>query len=191
MICVLIAVALIATLAGEFVAVHSRLSSRCLRMMTSSDNIAGNVIAFNRQANFEYEFTEKYTCGIKLTGSEVKSCRKKLVQLSDGIAEIRDGEMWLLNVHITEHDKSSHLQNHEPKRVRKLLLKKSEILKIEQRILQRNNFVVPIQVFFNDKQFIKVEIGIGTKKSLIDKRDTEQKRDGEREIRRVMKGSYD
>ena len=82
-----------------------------VRMMGSDDD-GENVITFNRQANFEYEFTEKYTCGIKLTGSEVKSCRKKLVQISDGIAEIRDGEMWLLNVHISEYDKSSILQNH-------------------------------------------------------------------------------
>jgi|LauGreSBDMM110SN_4_FD.fasta_scaffold118414_2 SsrA-binding protein len=148
-------------------------------------------IAENRNAQFEYEFTEKYEAGIQLVGTEVKSCRKSTVQLSDGVCEIRDGEAFLLNVHISEYSKCGRREQHLPKRVRKLLLTKKEILKLEQRVLQRNCEIIPIKMFFSEKQLVKVELGVGMKKSVIDKRDTEMKRDGEREVRRIMKGSYD
>lgn len=148
-------------------------------------------IAENRHAQSEYEFTEKYEAGIQLVGTEVKSCRKCTVQLSDGICEIRNGEAFLLNVHISEYAKCGSRDQHLPKRARKLLLAKKEILKLEQRVLQRNCEIIPLKMFFSEKQFVKIELGVGIKKSVIDKRDTEMKRDGEREVRRIMKGSYD
>jgi len=159
--------------------------------LTQPARTANSQISENRQANFEYEFTEKIEAGIILVGTEVKSCRKGSVQISDGIAEIRDGEAWLLNVHIDEWCRSSMRDNHKPKRIRKLLLNKNEILKLEQRMLQRNQELIPIRMYFNEKNFVKLELGVGSKKSLNDKRDDIIKRDGEREIRRVMKGSYD
>lgn len=150
------------------------------------------MISDNRKANGEYEWEEKYEAGIQLWGTEVKSCRKNLVQLSDGLAEIRDGEMWLLNVHISEYERCGMREQHQPKRMRKLLLHGREILKLEQRVLQRNLEIIPIRLYFNEKSVVKVELGVGKKKSLNDKRDDIQKRDGEREIRRVMKSSsYD
>lgn len=158
---------------------------------TATARTANSQISENRHANFEYEFTEKLEVGIVLQGTEVKSCRRGSVQLSDGICDIRDGECWLLNVHIDEWNKASMRDNHKPKRIRKLLLHKNEILKLEQRMLQRNQEIIPIRMYFNEKNFVKIEIGIGTKKSLNDKRDDIIKRDGEREIRRVMKGGYD
>eukprot|EP01038_Epipyxis_sp_PR26KG_P006953 gene6953-9509_t len=146
----------------------------------------------NKAANHEYEFDEKIEAGIMLSGTEVKSCRKNQVQLSDGIAEIRDGECWLLNVHIAEYNRSGRLYQHKPKRDRKLLLHSKEILKIEQRLINRNYELIPLQMYFSDKNYVKVELGIGKKKSLIDKRDDLIKKDGEREVRRVMKNiSYD
>jgi len=161
---------------------------------SSSDTIRTTVtIAENRQANGEYEIEERYEAGVALFGSEVKSCRKGGgVQLSDGIAEIRQGEARLLNVHIAEHSRCSRLDQHKPKRVRKLLLHHKEILKLEQRVQQRNLEIIPLRLYFNEKSCIKVELGLGKKKSLNDKRDDLVKRDGEREVRRVMKGgSFD
>jgi len=152
---------------------------------------AGETIAENRESGFEYEFVERYQAGIELIGTEVKSCRSGNVQLSDGLAEVRDGELWLLNVHISPHNRASMSTQHPPKRARRLLLKRTEILRLEQRMLQRNLEVIPIKMFFSDKNFVKLELGVGSKKSLQDKRDDVIKRDGEREIRRVMKGGYD
>jgi SsrA-binding protein len=146
-------------------------------------------IAENRKANSEYEWEEKYEAGIALVGTEVKSCRKNTVQLSDGLAEVRDGEMWLLNVHMSEYGRCSMREQHFPKRARKLLLRHREILKLEQRVLQRNLEIIPIRLFFNEKSCVKVELGVGRKKSLNDKRDDIIKRDGDREVRRVMKSS--
>jgi SsrA-binding protein len=91
------------------------------------------VIANNRKSGNEYEFTETFEAGIMLVGSEVKSCRKGTVQLSDAAAEIRDGECWLINCHIAEHDRTGRFDQHKPKRIRKLLLHNREILKLEQR----------------------------------------------------------
>jgi len=159
--------------------------------LTAPARTAGSQISENRNANFEYEFTERLEAGIVLQGTEVKSCRRGSVQLSDGIAEIRDGECWLMNVHIDEWNRSSMRDNHKPKRIRKLLLHQNEILKLEQRMLQRNQEIIPIRMYFNEKNFVKLELGVGSKKSLNDKRDDIIKRDGEREVRRVMKGGYD
>lgn len=164
---------------------------RTSQLFAQTTRGANSVISENRVSGFEYEFVERYQAGIVLTGTEVKSCRKGSVQLSDGLAEVRNGELWLLNVHISPHDRASSLTQHAPKRMRKLLLKRSEILKLEQRVLQRNMEIIPIRMFFNDKNFVKLELGVGSKKSLQDKRDDVMRRDGEREIRRVMKGSYD
>mmetsp|Transcript_18195 Transcript_18195/g.17534 ORF Transcript_18195/g.17534 Transcript_18195/m.17534 type:complete len:196 (+) Transcript_18195:80-667(+) len=146
-------------------------------------------ITDNKKSTFEYEFTERYEAGIMLTGTEVKSCRKGMVQLSDSMAEIIDGECWLLNCHIAEHDRCSTINQHKPKRTRKLLLNKKEILKLEQRVLQRNCEIIPLRMYFIDNQRVKVELGVGMKKTMGDKRDGEMKREGERDIRRTMKGS--
>lgn len=149
------------------------------------------VISENRKALGEYEIEERYEAGLVLVGTEVKSCRKNSVQLSDGVAEIRDGEAWLLNVHISEYERSAPRSQHPPKRMRKLLLNAREILKLEQRVLQRGLEIIPLRLFFNEKSYVKVELGVGKKKSLGDKRDDITKRDGEREVRRVMKRGSD
>lgn len=148
-----------------------------------------NNFASNRKAGFEYEWVEKYEAGIQLTGTEVKSCRRGTVQISDGVAELENGECFLLNVHIAEHYQCSSRYQHNVKRKRKLLLHRREILKLEQRVLQSNLEIIPIRMYFNDKNCVKVELGVGKAKSTGDKRDTIEKRDGEREIRRVMKGA--
>ena len=89
-------------------------------------------------ASFDYEWNEKLSVGVQLTGIEAKSCRQGNVLIQDGIAEVRDGELWLMNVHIPELKRAGPRQIHEPKRIRKLLAKKNEILKLEQKMLQQN-----------------------------------------------------
>lgn len=150
---------------------------------------ANEQIAENRRAGFDYEWEETVTTGIQLTGAETKSCRSGNVQLSDGLAEVRDGELWLLNVHIPELKRCGSRQVYDPKRIRKLLVRKNEILKLEQRVLQRNMEIIPIRVFFSEKNFVKVELGVGKQKSLVDKRDDLIQKEGDREIKRVMKSS--
>ena len=122
----------------------------------------------------------------------MKSCRHGgSVQLSDGLVDIRDQECWLDNVHISEHGRTGRFDQHAVKRSRKLLLTKKEILKLEQRIIQKNYFIIPVRMFFSDKSFVKVELGIGPTKTIGDKRDDVMKREGDREIRRVLKNNYD
>lgn len=109
------------------------------------------------------------------------------------MGEIREGEAWLLNVFMTEYKRCGQTsQQHKPKRARKLLLTKREILKIQQKLLQHNCELVPIRMYFSEKQFVKIDMGLGKQKNLADKRDDIIKKDGEREIRRAVKsGGYD
>ena len=148
-----------------------------------------SLIAENKRADFDYEWDEKVTAGIKLTGVEAKSCRKGNVLISDGLAEVRNGELWLLNVYIPELKRVGPNRVYDPKRIRKLLVRKNELLKIEQRTLQQNMEIIPIKIYFSDKSFVKVELGIGKQKNLVDKRDDIIKKEGDREIKRVMKSS--
>ena len=171
----------------------SRTSPRHLAVvLESTPGLKNGIISENRQANGDYEWEEKYHAGIVLVGSEVKSCRTKgSCNLKSGFIEIREGEAWMYEVHIAEANRCGPYFQHEPKRTRKLLLHEREILKLEQRCLQRNTELIPTCLYWSDKNFVKVEIGVGKKKSVNDKRDDMIKKDGERSIRRVMKGGYD
>ena len=150
---------------------------------------AGAIIAENKKAsNNQYEFDFKIEAGIQLIGTEAKACRQAgNVILGDGLADVIDGQVYLCNVHIGTAKRTPAREDHSPKRNRKLLLHAKEILKIEQRVLQQNYEVVPIKMYFSDKNFVKVELGIGKQKSVIDKRQDMQKKDANRDIRRAMK----
>ena len=161
-------------------------SASALSMATKT--IAERVISENRQALGEYDFEERFHAGIKLVGTEVRSLRKKgSSNMKDGFVEIRDGEAWLFGLHISEFDRCAPRDQHEPKRTRKLLLHRKEILKLEQRVLQNNFEIIPTQLYWSEKNFVKVEIGIGKKKTVNDKRNDLIKKDAERSIRRAMK----
>ncbi len=161
-----------------------------LHMATKTS--AGSMISENRQANGEYEFEERFHAGIKLVGTEVRSLRKKgSSNMKDGFIEIREGEAWLFGLHISEFDRCAPRDQHEPKRTRKLLLHRKEILKLEQRVLQNNFEIIPTQLYWSEKNFVKVEIGVGKKKSVNDKRNELIKKEGQRSIRRVMKGGFE
>ena len=140
----------------------------------------------NRSAFHEYFFDNKYVAGIVLTGTEVKSLRAGKASFNDSYCIIHKGEMWLKSLHIAEYSHGT-VNNHDPVRDRKLLLQKREINKIDSKLKEKGYTLVPLLIFFNDKNLIKVEIGLGKGKKLHDKRETIKKRDVEREMKRFIK----
>src|ERR671921_1240982 len=142
-------------------------------------------IARNKQASYRYHLLEKWEAGLVLEGSEVKSLREGAVQLKDGYASIRDGELWLHNVHIAPYGPASR-ENHDPERPRKLLAHKREIERLIGRINERGLTLVPTRIYFNGSR-AKVEIALARGKDRFDKRESikarDQRRDVERELR--------
>ena len=140
----------------------------------------------NRSAFHEYFFDNKYVAGIVLTGTEVKSLRSGKASFNDSYCIIHKGEIWLKSLHIAEYSHGT-VNNHDPIRDRKLLLQKREINKIEGKLKEKGYTLIPLRIFFNEKNLIKVEIGLGKGKKLHDKRETIKKRDVEREMKRFIK----
>ena len=140
----------------------------------------------NRSAFHEYFFDNKYVAGVALTGTEVKSLREGKASFNDSYCIIHKGEMWLKSLHIAEYSHGT-TNNHDPIRDRKLLLQKREISKIEGKLKEKGYTLIPLRIFFNEKNLIKVEIGLGKGKKLHDKRETIKKRDVEREMKRFIK----
>ena len=138
----------------------------------------------NRKAHFNYTIEEEIEAGIMLLGSEVKSIREGKANISESYVTENNGEIFLLNAHISEY-KGANRFNHEPKRPRKLLLKNKEIQKLIGKIGTKGFSAFPLKIYFNKKGFAKVLIGIGRGKKLYDKRETIKKRD---ENRRVQRG---
>lgn len=146
-------------------------------------------VASNRKARHEYFIEESFEAGIVLTGTEIKSVRAGKVSLQEGFVLIRDGEAWLMNVHIA-HFEQGNRYNHEEIRQRKLLLHKGEIAKLHAQATQRNWTIVPLRVYINDRGRAKVEIGLARGKQTHDKRETIAKRENDRELRRALKERY-
>ena len=140
----------------------------------------------NRSAFHEYFLDNKYVAGVALTGTEVKSLREGKASFNDSYCIIHKGEMWLKSLHIAEYSHGT-TNNHDPIRDRKLLLQKREISKIEGKLKEKGYTLIPLRIFFNEKNLIKVEIGLGKGKKLHDKRETIKKRDVEREMKRFIK----
>ncbi|MFM2032437.1 MAG: hypothetical protein RLZZ297_1202 [Chloroflexota bacterium] len=148
--------------------------------------LSGKTIADNRNAFHEYFIEQRFTAGVVLTGSEVKSIRAGRCQLRGSYARIEDGEAWLYDAHISPYTQSGTHFNHEPTRKRKLLLKKREINEIYQLITRRGYTFVPLRIFF-DNQYVKVEVGVAKGKKQHDKREAIAERDVKRDIDRQMK----
>ena len=146
-------------------------------------------VASNRKAHHEYFIEENFEAGIVLTGTEIKSVRAGKVSLQEGFVLIRDGEAWLMNVHIA-HFEQGNRYNHEEIRQRQLLLLKGEIAKLHAQATQRNWTIVPLRVYINDRGRAKVEIGLARGKQTHDKRETIAKRESDRELRRALKERY-
>ena len=128
----------------------------------------------NRSAFHEYFFDNKYVAGIILTGTEVKSLRQGKASFNDSYCIIHKGELWLKSLHIAEYSHGT-VNNHDPIRDRKLLLQKREINKIEAKLKEKGYTLIPLLIFFNEKNLVKVEIGLGKGKKLHDKRETIKK----------------
>ncbi len=141
-------------------------------------------VATNRQASFRYHLLEKFECGIVLQGSEVKSLREGAVQLKDAYAEVRDGELWLRNMHISPY-KPAARENHDPDRPRKLLLHRREIERLIGKTAERGLTLVPTRVYFDGPR-AKVELALARGKEMHDKRRSIKERETRREIERAM-----
>ena len=144
------------------------------------------IITRNRKARHQYYIQDTYDAGLVLKGSEIKSIRGHKVNLQDGYVLERDGELWLMGVHITPYEQGGAFGHTDPKRPRKLLLHKREIAKIITQLRERGATAVPLQVYL-ERGRAKVEIALAKGKKLHDKRQTIAKRDAEREIRRNLK----
>ena len=136
----------------------------------------------NKKASFEYNFLASYTAGIMLTGTEVKSIRDGKANLTDSYCVFINEELWVKNMHISEYSQGSY-NNHEPKRMRKLLLNKNELAKIRSRLKEKGTTIIPVQIFFNERGIAKLEIAIARGKKLYDKREDLKKKDAERRLR--------
>ena len=144
------------------------------------------IVSDNRQARHLYEILETYEAGIQLTGTEVKSIREGKANLQDGYALIRNGEAWLLNVHISPYKGSGQYFNHEPRRTRKLLLHRQEIRKLIGKVEQQGLTLVPLKMYLK-RGLVKITIAIGKGKKLHDKREDLKRRQDQRDIQRAMK----
>ena len=138
----------------------------------------------NRQASYEYELLDKYIAGIVLTGTEIKSIREGKINLQDGYGYFNNGELFMKGVNITPYAQGTHY-NHEATRERKLLLKRSELKKLEARSEEKGLTLVPTRLFINDRGFAKMEIALGRGKKMHDKRDSIKERDAKRELDRM------
>ena len=138
----------------------------------------------NRQAGYEYELLDRYVAGMVLRGTEIKSIREGKVNLQDGYCYMNQGELFMKGVTITPYAQGTHY-NHEAGRERKLLLKRSEIKKLEGKMEEKGLTVVPTRLFINDRGLAKIEIAVGRGKKLHDKRDSMRERDAKRELDRL------
>jgi SsrA-binding protein len=140
-----------------------------------------DIIIKNNKARYEYEFIEKYLAGIKLVGGEVKSVRDHKVSISEAYCYISNGEIFIKGMHVSEYERVNKYDSYEPTRIRKLLLNKKEILKLESDLNKKGLTIVPLSVVIKNG-FIKLEIALCRGKNVRDKREDIKKRDIEREL---------
>ncbi len=144
------------------------------------------ILSDNRKARYLYAILETYQAGIELKGTEVKSIRGGKVNMQDGYALIRNGEAWLLNVHISPYQSASGYFNHDPRRSRKLLLHRQEINKLIGKIEQQGLTLVPLKMYLKQGR-VKVDIALAKGKKIHDKREDIKRRDDKRTMERAMK----
>jgi len=145
------------------------------------------IAADNRRARFDYEIGDVYEAGVALSGTEVKSLRTGKASIAESYVSVdRTGEVFLINANIPEYLQANRF-NHEPRRPRKLLLKLREIARMAQAVEREGMTIVPLKVYFNDRGRAKIEIAIARGKKLHDKRETEKKRDWNKEKGRLLR----
>lgn len=140
----------------------------------------------NKRASFEYNLSESFVAGIMLKGTEIKSLRDGAGSISEAYCIMKDGELFVKNMNIPEYS-HGNLMNHDILRLRKLLLNKRELKKIDIKIREKGVAIVPVRIFLSDRGFAKLEIALGRGKKSFDKRETIKLKEGKREMDRVMK----
>lgn len=148
--------------------------------------MANNIRIKNKRASHEYFFLEKYTAGIVLTGTEIKSIRAGKASLVDSYCMFEEGELFVVGMHIAEYSYGTY-NNHLPKRVRKLLLTARELKKLRNKVKDKGLTIVPTVLYINEKGLAKLEIALAKGKHYYDKREDLKKKDSQREIDRHMK----
>lgn len=140
----------------------------------------------NRKAKYEYEFVQEFDAGLMITGTEVKSLRLGNANLSDAYCLIRHGELYVRNMYIAEYD-HGNIHNHEPRRERKLLLRKTELHKLDRRVAEKGLTIVPYKIFFSERGLAKLRIALAQGKKTFNKKEVIRERDAKREMDRIKK----
>jgi SsrA-binding protein len=140
----------------------------------------------NKKAGFEFEIIDRYEAGIVLRGSEIKAIRNGGGSISEAFCLMRDGELFIKNMNIPEYSHGGYA-NHVPVTMRKLLLRKRELEKIDSKIREKGLSVLPLRLFMSDRGFAKLEVGVGRGKKKFDKRDSLKEKDTKREVDRMLK----
>jgi SsrA-binding protein len=154
-------------------------------MAKGKKKVAPGDVASNRYASYRYELLDRIECGVVLVGTEVKALRSGTAQLKDGYASIRDGELWLNNVHIPPYGPAAR-ENHEPERPRKLLVHRRELERLAGRVQERGLTLVPTRIYFSGPR-AKVEIALGRGKDRFDKRESIKERETQRDMQRALR----
>ena len=144
------------------------------------------VVATNKKAHTDYEIIEKIEAGLSLLGTEVKSLREGRINLKDAYCKFKNGELYLVNAHISPYKHSKYV-NHDPERPRKLLLRKRELKRLLGKVSERGFTIIPLKVYFNEKGIAKVEVALAKGRRSYDKREKIAQRDLERRLRREEK----
>jgi SsrA-binding protein len=150
--------------------------------------IEKSVNILNKRARFEYEIMDQYEAGLVLTGTEIKSLRSSKASITESFCQMIEGELYVINMSIEEY-KLGTFYNHKAKRERKLLLHKRELQKLERKLKDAGNTIVPLKLYINDKGFAKMLIALARGKKLFDKRESIKDRDNKRNLDRVLKKS--
>jgi len=156
-------------------------------MKIKSDDEGTRAVATNRKAFHDYHVLDKLEAGVMLRGTEVKSLREGRANLTDSYVQVRSGEAFLLNVHISPYS-HGNIENHDPTRSRKLLLHKRQIERLEAEMMRKGLSIVPLRLYFRGGR-VKVEIGVVRGKKLYDKRETDKRREADREAAAAVKNS--
>jgi len=156
-------------------------------MAEEKKRFSDNINIRNRQATFQFELLDKMVAGIALKGTEIKSIREGKVNLQDGYCYFANGEAFVKGINITPYAQGTHY-NHEAARERKLLMKKSELKKLEARVEEKGLALIPVRLFINDRGLAKLEIALARGKKLHDKRESIKEKDLKRELSRVKLG---
>lgn len=157
--------------------------------MSKKSQIKGRsdgLVAENRRSRFDYHVEDTLEAGLELRGSEVKSLRNGRANIAESYASVEDGELWLINSDFPPYEGANRF-NHDPKRKRKLLVSKRELSRLAQAVERAGRTIVPLKLYFNERGIAKLLIGVATGKRAPDKRETQKKRDWQRDKARILK----